>query len=196
MSGKRNVSVYRGYELANALYFCARIFIVHEYISLICRPFDSSPFEHVFDGETKCGKVIRFHNWLTFWIMERKKFVDYYGFSRCRKFLHRYICMHKLLQHWLLIFFTYSRGTMNPPLSILSVPLYTAQSKRPLGQSSLEPQLNTRWASTWSSSWRSRRSSLKCSAGQPAQCNWGAIICPYSAMPSLATPWDLVMWSS
>ncbi|KAI9216518.1 Endoribonuclease XendoU [Blastocladiella britannica] len=41
---------------------------------------DSSAFEHVFVGEIRNGQVIGFHNWITIFIAERKKVLDYQGY--------------------------------------------------------------------------------------------------------------------
>jgi len=41
---------------------------------------DSSGFEHVFVGEISLGKVSGFHNWIQFFLEEKKGNVDYQGF--------------------------------------------------------------------------------------------------------------------
>lgn len=41
---------------------------------------DSSGFEHVFVGEEKDGKITGFHNWIQFYVEEKKGNVDYRGF--------------------------------------------------------------------------------------------------------------------
>ncbi|KAL5965512.1 Poly U specific endoribonuclease-A [Taenia solium] len=43
---------------------------------------DSSPFEHVFVGETKQENVLGMHNWITFCLNEKEGIVDYHGYSR------------------------------------------------------------------------------------------------------------------
>mmetsp|Transcript_20566 Transcript_20566/g.23292 ORF Transcript_20566/g.23292 Transcript_20566/m.23292 type:complete len:483 (+) Transcript_20566:139-1587(+) len=45
---------------------------------------DSSGFEHVFVGEIKNGKVSGFHNWIYFYLQERKGNVDYKGYIKPR----------------------------------------------------------------------------------------------------------------
>eukprot|EP00397_Hematodinium_sp_SG-2012_P044308 GEMP01049457.1.p1 GENE.GEMP01049457.1~~GEMP01049457.1.p1 ORF type:complete len:435 (+),score=71.59 GEMP01049457.1:90-1394(+) len=42
---------------------------------------DSSGFEHVFVGEERRGKIIGFHNWIQFYLEEKKRKVDYLGWT-------------------------------------------------------------------------------------------------------------------
>ena len=41
---------------------------------------DSSGFEHVFVGELRGGQVIGFHNWIQYYMQERKKSIEYKGY--------------------------------------------------------------------------------------------------------------------
>ncbi|KAI9143793.1 Endoribonuclease XendoU [Paraphysoderma sedebokerense] len=41
---------------------------------------DSSAFEHVFVGESRDGQIIGFHNWITVFLAEFKKHLDYKGY--------------------------------------------------------------------------------------------------------------------
>lgn len=46
-----------------------------------CRTQDSSGFEHVFVGETRGEKeVIGLHNWIQFYLQEKRGNIDYKGF--------------------------------------------------------------------------------------------------------------------
>lgn len=43
---------------------------------------DSCGFEHVFVGETKFGReIIGLHNWVQFYLQEKKNLVDYKGYK-------------------------------------------------------------------------------------------------------------------
>ncbi len=44
------------------------------------RKADSSGFEHVFVGETRGDEVIGFHNWIQFYLEEKRGNIDYMGF--------------------------------------------------------------------------------------------------------------------
>ncbi|ELU02840.1 hypothetical protein CAPTEDRAFT_76337, partial [Capitella teleta] len=46
------------------------------------RDLDSSGFEHVFVGETRDHDVTGFHNWLQFYLQEKKGNIDYKGYFR------------------------------------------------------------------------------------------------------------------
>ena len=60
---------------------------VDELSSSICfRQLDSSAFEHVFVGETRNKTdVIGFHNWIQFYLQEKRGLVDYRGFFPSRR---------------------------------------------------------------------------------------------------------------
>lgn len=46
------------------------------------RDYDSSGFEHVFVGESRGHDVIGFHNWIQFYLQEKRGNVDYRGYFR------------------------------------------------------------------------------------------------------------------
>ena len=48
-------------------------------------PLDSSGFEHVFVGEIRDGKITGFHNWIRFYLEERKGSLDYRGYIKPRR---------------------------------------------------------------------------------------------------------------
>jgi len=48
------------------------------------RKMDSSGFEHVFVGEVKNGQVSGFHNWIQFYLEEKRGHVDYRGYIKPR----------------------------------------------------------------------------------------------------------------
>ena len=50
----------------------------------VVRNKDSSGFEHVFVGESRDKEVIGFHNWIQFYLQERRGNVDYQGYIRGR----------------------------------------------------------------------------------------------------------------
>jgi len=45
------------------------------------RPNDSSGFEHVFVGEESRGKIIGLHNWIQYYVEEKKGNIDYLGWT-------------------------------------------------------------------------------------------------------------------
>lgn len=45
---------------------------------------DSSGFEHVFVGESRNKDVLGFHNWIQFYLQEKRGLVDYQGYIRSR----------------------------------------------------------------------------------------------------------------
>jgi poly(U)-specific endoribonuclease len=48
-------------------------------------PLDSSGFEHVFVGEVRGGEISGFHNWIRFYLEEKKGTVDYRGYIKPRQ---------------------------------------------------------------------------------------------------------------
>ncbi|ORZ34111.1 Endoribonuclease XendoU [Catenaria anguillulae PL171] len=71
---------------------------------------DSSPFEHVFVGEIRNGQVIGFHNWVSIFLAERKKLLDYQGFVWPRR---RHAKNPTNDTHLLKLQFTY-KGSLKP----------------------------------------------------------------------------------
>ncbi|CAH8480182.1 unnamed protein product [Schistosoma mattheei] len=53
-------------------------------------PGDSSAFEHVFVGEHKKSKILGLHNWIQFYLKEKNKEINYYGWKKS-------ICNDRLL---------------------------------------------------------------------------------------------------
>ncbi|KAH9596673.1 hypothetical protein MS3_00002275 [Schistosoma haematobium] len=43
---------------------------------------DSSAFEHIFVGEHKGSKMLGLHNWIQFYLKEKKKEINYYGWKK------------------------------------------------------------------------------------------------------------------
>lgn len=46
------------------------------------RDFDSCGFEHVFVGESRDHQILGFHNWIQFYLQEKKGNIDYRGYFR------------------------------------------------------------------------------------------------------------------
>ncbi|KAI9178931.1 hypothetical protein H9P43_005593 [Blastocladiella emersonii ATCC 22665] len=76
---------------------------------------DSSAFEHVFVGEIRNGQVIGFHNWVTIFLAERKKVLDYRGYIFPRR---RHACQPSNDTHLLKLQFTY-KGKLKPISTVL-----------------------------------------------------------------------------
>ena len=57
--------------------------VIDTHVCLCCsRDKNSCGFEHVFVGETREGKVIGFHNWIQFYLQEKRGNIDYRGYFR------------------------------------------------------------------------------------------------------------------
>lgn len=66
--------------------FLDQVICVHVTLKIPSRKLDSSGFEHVFVGETRNkAEVIGFHNWIQFYLQEKRGFVDYKGFFPSRR---------------------------------------------------------------------------------------------------------------
>lgn len=62
------------------------VFSSHFLFVFCFRQLDSSAFEHVFVGETRNKTdVIGFHNWIQFYLQEKRGLVDYRGFFPSRR---------------------------------------------------------------------------------------------------------------
>lgn len=69
--------------------FLDQVICVHVTSKIPSRKLDSSGFEHVFVGETRNkAEVIGFHNWIQFYLQEKRGFVDYKGFFPSRRKRH------------------------------------------------------------------------------------------------------------
>ncbi|VDN98379.1 unnamed protein product [Rodentolepis nana] len=79
------MKAFHGYLVAQNLASASQAAFKNELHAIWFKPYrrnrqdDSSPFEHVFVGESKNDIVLGMHNWITFCVKEKDRIFNYYG---------------------------------------------------------------------------------------------------------------------